>query len=416
MGLSPQQRAFALDTSPVSIAHGSIRSSKTTGQIIGWLDWLRTAPAGPLAIVGRTRDTAGRNILDVIEQLEPSIISWRFGAPTATIMGRLHHVLGANDSKAEAKVRGLTLAGALVDEVTLLPENLFVTLLGRLSVDGARLVGTTNPDSPHHWLKTGYLDRAHHLGWSVYHFTLADNPSLSPAYIERTSRAYTGVFYDRFIRGLWVSAEGAIFSSWSEAEMVVPWSELPPMRDILAVGIDYGTTNPSAAIVLGLSAEMDERGRPAPRLYLMDEWRYDPAEHHRRLTDEEQSASLRAWLDQPHHPATSTPPRHIVIDPAAASFRVQLERDGIRNIRSGVNAVAYGIGLVASGLGAGWLRVSDRCTGFISEAPGYVWDVKATARGDDEPVEVNDHSLDAARYAVATTEALWRSSIDARAV
>lgn len=393
MGLSTKQRGFILDESAIKIAHGSIRSSKTTAQIIDWLRWVPTAPAGPLAVVGRTRDTIGRNVLEVIEQLDPRAIRWRPGAPTAVIMGRRHHILGANDAQSETKVRGLTLAGALVDEVTVLPESLFVTLLGRLSVTGARLVGTTNPDNPSHWLKRKYLDRASELGWSVWHFTMRDNPGLSPEYISRMEREYTGLYYRRFIEGAWVAAEGAVFDTWDPDRIVVPWDRMPPMLRYVAVGIDYGTTNATAALLAG----QDRLGR----YWLVDEFRHDPATGNgRRLTDAALSQRLISWLLSEHHPGATEPViPAVVADPSAASFRLQLAEDGIHTTPAN-NEVLTGIQHMASLIAGGRLMVSDRCKGFIAEAPGYSWDPKATEKGRDAPLAVADHSVDAARYAL----------------
>lgn len=390
MALSPKQREFIRDETPTKIAHGAIRSSKTLAQIIDWLHWVPTAPPGPLAVVGKTRDTIGRNVLEVVEELHPDAIRWRAGAPTCTIMGRKHHVLGANDASAESKVRGLTLAGVLVDEVTLLTEDFFTTLLGRLSVDGARLLGTTNPDSPNHWFKRKYLDRATELGWSVHKFSMGDNPGLTPAYVERVSREYTGLYYRRFILGDWVAAEGSIYTTWDPDRMVVPWDQMPPLARYVGVGIDYGTTNPTSAVLLGV----DHTGVH----WLVDEYRWDPAETNQRLTDAEQSARVRDWLHTKHTPHIDPVLTEVTVDPAAASFRIQLAQDGVHTSPAN-NDVKLGIQTLSKLITTDRFRVTTRCTGFIREAPGYAWDPKATERGEDAPVKDNDHSMDATRYA-----------------
>lgn len=97
------------------------------------------------------------------------------------ILGRVVHLIGASDARSEGRLRGLTASVAYADEITLLPEPFFVQLLARLSVPGAILLGTTNPDGPRHWLKAQYLDRQHELDLRSWHFQLADNPALSPS-------------------------------------------------------------------------------------------------------------------------------------------------------------------------------------------------------------------------------------------
>ena len=161
--LSAKQAAsFTRATRRINLWHGSIRSGKTFVSILRWMHWVATeAPGtGALVMIGNTRDTLGRNVLDVIAELDPDALQWNRGAPTAKLYGRLVHIIGASDVRAENRIRGLTVAGAYVDEVTLLQEAMWTQLLGRMSVDGAMLFGTTNPDSPSHWLRKKYLLRA----------------------------------------------------------------------------------------------------------------------------------------------------------------------------------------------------------------------------------------------------------------
>lgn len=394
MALSVRQKRFIQHPGRVKISHGSIRSSKTTAQVLDWLNWLPTAPPGPLAMVGKTRDTVGRNVLAVFEEMHPGVISWRLGAPTCRILGRVHHVLGAADAQAETKIRGLTLAGAMIDEVTLLPHALFVTLLGRLSVHGAYLTGTTNPDSPRHWLKTNYLDRADELGWYVEPFTMVDNPGLAQSWIDQKALEFTGMFYQRFILGKWVSAEGAVYDMWDPARHVVNAGDLEVVRHI-AVGVDYGTTNATSAILLGQTR--------SSQYVLVDEWRYEAKEGRPRLTDQQLSGRLRDWLTKPRMlggtVARALPP--VVVDPSAASLKAQLRQDGM-HVADADNEVLYGIRQVSTLLAhpVKPLLVSTDCQGFIGEASGYVWDAAATLKGKDKPLERDDHSMDAARYAV----------------
>jgi hypothetical protein len=147
---------------------------------------------------------------------------------------------------------------------------------------------------------------------------------------------------------------------------------------------------------------------------MLDEWRHDPQLTNVRLDDGSLSKGLRDWLAAPHLPGPTTlEPDWVAIDPAAASFKVQLHNDGVRNLANADNDVSYGIRTVSRLLAAGDLVVSDRCSGWESEVAGYSWDPKATEKGRDEPIKMADHSLDAGRYAVTTTEALWRPYLEA---
>lgn len=411
--LSAKQTAFMRESSArVNVLEGSIRSGKTIVSLLRWLIFIARAPrGGELVMIGRTRDALYRNVIKPLQDVSlfgplAAQVIYTNGASTATILGRTVHVIGASDAKAEKVIRGMTVAGAYVDEITVIPEEFFTQLLGRMSVTGAQLFGTTNPDSPAHWLKRKFLDRLATLpDWRAWHFTIDDNPALSDAYKASIRAEFTGLWFRRFILGEWVAAEGAVFDMWDPTRHVIPWAALPPMEQLLGVGVDYGTTNPSTGLLLGLGTDR--------ALYLVDEWRVDPAQSQGRLTDAQLSASFRAWLREPHLPqVTALEPRFVVVDPAAASFRLQLFNDGIRHVQNADNDVAYGIRTLASGLAGGWLRVSDRCQGFITEAPGYSWDPKATEKGEDKPLKVADHSLDGGRYAVTTLEPLWRGHVN----
>lgn len=396
-----QRHSIRYATARINLWEGSIRSGKTIGSIVAWLDYVHKAPPGPLAMIGKTRDTLSRNVLDVISDMAPRWITYTRGAPTAKVLGRMVHVMGAHDAKAESRLRGITLAGAYLDEATLVPEAFWTQLLGRLSVPGARLFATTNPDNPSHWLKTNYLNRAAEIGMRVYHFTLDDNPGLDAEYVASLKREYTGLWYRRFINGDWVAAEGAVFDCWDPDVHVVPAADpdrpLPEMRTIVGVGVDHGVTNPSAGVRVGLGND--------GVLYALDEWWMTSGEHGMKPTVAEQSSVFRAWL-------TAGPaPRYVPVDPAAAAFRAQLHADKVSGVTDADNDVKYGIPLLASLLASGRLKVTDRCTNLIREFPGYAWDPKATEKGEDKPIKVADHALDACRYAIVTTEPLWRRHI-----
>lgn len=389
---------------------GSIRAGKTYVSILAFLMFLAVCPnGGELVIVGRNLGSIYRNFFRTIEtsaglRAFKAGVHYKQNAPKAIIFGREVQVIGLNDVRAEEKIRGMTIQAVYVDELTVILEQTFKQIQNRMSLATSRMFATTNPDSPAHWFKTEYIDTLHERkDWRRFHFVMDDNPSLSPEVKQRLASQYKGLWYKRFILGLWVAAEGAIYDMWDPDQLVIPWDDLPEMRQLLSVGVDYGTTNATAALALGLGIDNN--------LYLVDEWRIDKANRQQNWTDAELAAGLAAWLPQPHTPHGDTHPKFVLVDPSAASFKAQLYHDKLRNVRDADNDVAYGIRTMASLFGSRRLLVADKCKGFINEAPGYSWDPKATEKGQDKPIKTADHSLDGARYAVTTTEALWRPYI-----
>lgn len=404
-----QLDSFRLADARLNIWDGSVRSSKTISSLVRWIEFVRHAPPGPLLMAGKTERTLRRNIIDVlVEMLGDKRARYTAGTGELHLLGRKIYVVGANDERAQEKIRGLSLVGAYCDELSTMPESFFVMLLTRLSIPGAKLFATTNPDGPQHWLLVGYLDRARlhldidgrlhrhdgddRLNLHRFSFKLADNPNLSPAYVADVSAEFTGLWYRRLILGEWCLAEGVCFEAWDPARHVV--DELPAITRWLALAIDYGTTNPFHALLIGLGAD--------GRLYVAHEWRWDSKRRRGSLTDAEYSQQLRAWLD-----GLGVRPEYTVIDPSAASFRVQLYRDGWPSILAD-NDVVDGIRDVASLFATGRLLVHRSCAELIKEIPGYAWDPKASEKGEDAPIKLNDHGVDALRYGVRTTRAAWQ--------
>lgn len=393
-----QLRSIGRATARINLWHGSVRSGKTVASLLAFVIAVAAAgPSGLILICGRSLQTIERNVFEPLT--DPRLfgplakhIRHTRGATTATILGRTVHLIGASDVRAEGRLRGLTAQLAYVDEATLVPESFWTQLLARLSTPGARLLATTNPDSPRHWLKAGYLDRAHELNLRAWHFRLADNPSLTPQYVADLSAEYVGLWRRRMIDGAWVVAEGAVYDTWDEQQFVV--DTLPPILRYWCAA-DYGTTNPFAALVLGLGAD--------DRLYVVSEWRHDSKAAHRQMTDAQYSEAVRAWLRR-----LDIEPEWTFIDPSAASFVTQLWADGHPGVTRADNDVRAGIRSVSSALAAGLLYVHRSCAGLLDELPGYSWDPAASAKGEDRPIKTADHSVDALRYAVHSTAHEWR--------
>ncbi len=398
-----QMRSVAQATARICIWHGAVRSGKTVASLLAFLLAVAEAPPSGLIIVcGRSLQTIERNCLEPLQDealFGPVARQIRHtrGATTATVLGRTVHLIGASDARAEGRLRGLTACLAYVDEATLLPEGFWTQLLARLSTPRAKLLATTNPDSPRHWLKTGYLDRAAELDLRAWHFRLDDNPSLSRAYVASLAAEYVGLWKRRMIDGAWCVAEGAIYDMYDEQRHVV--DTLPPMRRLWCA-VDYGTTNPFAALLLGLGAD--------DRLYVVSEWRHDSRAARRQMTDAQYSAALRRWLAE-----QNAEPEWTFVDPSAASFSTQLWTDGHEGTAKARNDVLDGIRSVSTALDSGLLYVHRSCEGLLGELPAYAWDPAASAKGEDRPIKRDDHSADALRYAVHSTAHEWRHLIPA---
>lgn len=404
--MSRKQLDFVANSNArINIASGSIRAGKTISTLLRWIMYVATAPSGgELAVIAKTTNTAASNVFIPLQ--DPNLfgplaqhVHYTRGAPTATILGRQVRVIGANDSRAEERLRGMTCAGALVDEATLVPQEFWTQLLGRMSVPGAKLFASTNPGSPAHWLKRDFIDRRDELGIRYWHYVLDDNPSLGDDYKNSIKNEFVGLWYRRFVLGEWIAAEGSIFDMWDEEKHVV--DSLPEIAKWISVGVDYGQTNPFHATLLGLGRDR--------RLYAASEWRYDGRQQRRQLTDIEYSERMRGWLSNVSG-IGPVRPQFVTVDPSAASFSAQLRRDRLTPT-SANNAVLDGIRTMASLLSAGKLVVHSSCKALIGEMPGYAWDDKAAEKGEDKPIKVADHGIDSLRYAIFTTRALWQRQL-----
>jgi phage terminase large subunit len=216
--------------------------------------------------------------------------------------------------------------------------------------------------------------------------------------VERLKAQYVGLWYRRFILGEWCLAEGAIYDMFDPRRHVV--DILPPVQRWIGCGVDFGVTNPFAAELLGLHDGV---------LYLAHEWRYDSKQAHRSLTSHEYSERMRGWLA-----GIPARPEWTIVDPAAAEFVTQLFRDGLTPTLAD-NSVIDGIRTVASLLATNRLKIHRSCQGVLDEIGSYSWDSKAAEKGEDRPIKVADHSLDAARYVIRTTESIWRPQLAAAA-
>lgn len=276
----------------------------------------------------------------------------------------------------------ITLAGVLFDEVALMPQSFVNQATSRCSVEGAKMWFNCNPDGPYHWFKVEYLDKLEEKNAVHLHFTMDDNLSLSDKVKERYKRMYSGIFYKRYILGLWCLAEGVIYDMFNENIHKVETEKR--MYEKYYVSIDYGTQNATVFLLWGLCKDT---------WYIVKEYYYSGRNSGIQKSDVQYSRDLKNFLE-------NIIPVKIIVDPSAASFIKQLRDDGFNNISKADNDVLDGIRTVASALSLSLFKVNDCCSNTLMEFSSYVWDAKKASKGIEEVVKENDHAMDAIRYFV----------------
>ena len=371
----------------INILEGSVRSGKTFVSLVVFMLYVASMPkSGNYLMCAKTLYTLKRNCLDLLVELTGRQFTYSLAAKEGRLLGRRIYLEGACDDRAEAKIRGLTLAGAYCDELSQIPEDYFAMLLSRLSVPGAKVLATTNPDSPMHWLMRNYLERKDLLDLLSVKFLLEDNCFLDPEYIRRLKAEYQGVFYQRFILGNWCVAEGLVYDLSGLDYLADALPLLNGGRQYRCyISVDYGTLNPCS---MGLWA-VDPAAGVA---YRAAEFYYSGREARRQKTDEEYYADLEAL-------AGDRDIEYVVVDPSAASFLETIRRHGRFRPRKADNAVLPGIRTVAALFQAGRLKILRSCKDTLRELSLYSWDPQAP---EDRVIKEHDHAMDDMRYFAAT--------------
>lgn len=375
-----QAISYVQATHRFNIWVGAVRSGKTYSSIRKFIDRLQHGPPGDAMIIGVNRATIHRNVLTTMYKL----LGFPCPSPMCnktTLYGRDLYFVGAPDVSAVTTIQGSTLALAYVDEATCIPEPFWKMLETRLSVPGAQLFATCNPEGPAHWLKKEYIDRKEHdlISWN---FQLDDNPVLDDKYKKAIKSSFSGMWYKRYILGEWALAHGAIYDTYDhDNEYENPF----PTPSYYIVGVDYGTTNATAAVLCAITPNK------WPQVRIEAEYYYDSAKKGRSKTDAELSKDIFDFIRYKNVSA-------IYVDPAAASFKIALRQMDLPVLDAN-NDVLLGIKIVGKFIAGKNIVIHKGCTILREHIQSYTWDTKAADRGEDKPVKQNDHILDALRYA-----------------
>ena len=370
------------------ICDGAVRSGKTLAMGLSFFLWASVCFDGQrFGVCGKTIASLRRNVLsEILPKLEGLGAVWKEkrteNLVTVTFGGHSNrfYIFGGRDESSASLIQGITFAGILLDEVALMPRSFVEQACARCSVSGSRMWFNCNPAGPEHWFHKTWILEAEKRNCLRLHFTMEDNPSLTPQIRQRYQNLYTGVFYQRYILGQWVQAEGRVYDFFGP-DMVrkVPGGPFEKWY----ISCDYGTVNPTSMGLWGLWGGV---------WYRVGEFYFSSRREQRQMTDEEYAAALERLAGGRQITA-------VIADPSAASFIEVLRRHGWKVIKAD-NDVLSGIRLTSDCLKSGRIVICEGCGDCLREMDAYVWDLSAGAK--DRVKKENDHAMDDMRYFVST--------------
>lgn len=369
------------------ICDGAIRSGKTICMGISFVTWAFSCFNGQsFALCGKTIRAIRRNL---VEELKPILTELGFKVKEKMSENYIDislgerrnrfYLFGGKDEASSSFIQGVTLAGILFDEVAIMPRSFVEQGLARCSVNNAKMWFNCNPENPGHWFYREWILKANEKNALYLHFTMEDNPSLSKEAKERYRKMFSGTFYQRFIEGKWVAAEGLVYPF---AESLL--CDVPDVNfEEFAVSCDYGTINP---------ASFGFWGKHENVWYRIDEYYYSSRETGAQRTDEEHYAELERLCGKRKISV-------ITVDPSAASFIQVIKRHNKFTVIPAKNSVVDGIRETANALKCGKIKICRNCVSTVKEFGLYRWQDNGTR---DVPVKENDHAMDDVRYFVTT--------------
>lgn len=388
MHFSPKQRRvltwWTSERWESILCDGAVRSGKTFCMGLSFFLWAQRRFDGrQFGVCGKTIASVRRNMLaevvpclrrlgmTVRERRSEHALTVRFGGHENTFL-----LFGGRDESSAALIQGATLAGVLLDEAALMPRSFVEQACARCSVPGSRLWLNCNPEGPQHWLYQEWVCKAEARRTLHLHFTMDDNPALTPRIRARYRRAYTGVFYRRFVLGEWTAAQGLVYDFFDPERHArdVPEGPFGEWR----ISVDYGTANPASFGLWGRIGEV---------WYCTAEYYYDSRRAGRQKTDAEYVEDLKRLAGERRI-------ARVIVDPSAASFITALRQAGFSVVKAN-NDVADGIRVTADLLRRGQLVLCRTCGDCLREMALYCWE----DRGDrDAPRKEHDHAMDEMRY------------------
>lgn len=388
------------------ICDGAIRSGKTSIMMWSFVNWaMNNFNHEKFAICGKTVGSAIQNV--VIPFMNMTLANEKYIMKFKRSENMLYisygdttnwfELFGGKDESSQDLIQGRTLAGVLLDEVALMPQSFVEQAVGRCSVDGSRFWFNCNPSNPLHYFYTEWIQKAEQKNVLYLHFDLEDNPSLSDKVLSRYKSMYSGIFFERYVLGKWASAEGLIYDMFSIERHVI--DDLHTAGEYF-VSSDYGIQN--ATVFLFWQKEMG-----TDRWVCVNEWYYSGRDNMKQKTVSELVQGLIDTLPLDDD-GNAVYPKQVIVDPSASALIEELRRNKF-HVVGAKNDVIDGIADVSTLLSQDKIAFTSRCKNTIKEFGLYAWDTKASkTRGEDVPIKLNDHAMDAVRYFVKTRHLVKR--------
>ncbi len=259
------------------IADGAIRSGKTVSMAFSFVIWAMSSyDRYNFAMCGKTIASLRRNVLGTLKnQLRArGYTATERRADNLLVVAKgdvanSFYIFGGKDESSQDLIQGITLAGVLFDEVALMPESFVNQATARCSVEGSKFWFNCNPGSVTHWFYIGWVLKCKRRKLLYLHFTMEDNLTLSEETKARYRSQYSGVFYKRYILGMWCVAEGLIYLQFAENEQryMIPQEDVPKLSYI-EIGADVGGNKSNHAYVAsGYTVDRDVQ-------YVLKAWSY----------------------------------------------------------------------------------------------------------------------------------------------
>lgn len=389
--LNPKQNEYILNANKRwNFKIGAVRSGKSYCDvayvILARLRAVKDEP-GLNCILGVSRETIESNVLQPMREIYTSAVVGQINNRNiAMIAGVPVYCLGAEKISQVSKLQGKSIKYCYGDEVAKWSGEVFIMLKSRLDKAYSKFDGSCNPEGKMHWLKLFLDDEL--LDIYVQKYTIFDNPALPKSFVTNICHEYSGtVYYDRFILGEWVNAEGLVYPMFDETKHVT--TQEFDFKPAYYVSCDYGTQNPTVFLLWHKIQD--------GRWLCEKEYYYSGRKEIKQKTDEEYCDDLIKFLDGIHISG-------IIVDPSAASFIAALRKRGFVVIAA-KNAVIDGIRFTGGLINRGLLLFRPCCKNTIQEFSVYSWDPDTE---EDTVIKTDDHAMDAMRYFAYTHLAITK--------